>query len=418
MAKNIDISVPFTNLSVDILKRYLEGRLSPKERTEVEKQLKEDPLAADALEGLRALENPDLLLTLAPAMQRDTRLILARKRHKKFIGLSIRHYVMAAAVIMVIWLSFSIFRELNAPNNHNSIAQTNVTADSQPIAQIQENATEPVITDTSSALNPLQAAQHDTQNIPQPLPKGEIKIVEYPAAPENNAALQEEKIALAENKAKREDIPEPTSKPVPAPTVADPGVKSGSNAGTKGGATTPASTAVKGGNPAPPSAPNFNNSPSISSESKTPTVAAPRNKKERAEQAESFDDMSINESEASVELKAPDVNMATGMNEFNAGNYAKAAESFKKILMTSVFYPESRFRLGQCQLALKKYLEAVNTFKSIGRKSPFYFQAQWELSQIYLSQGDKEKAKKILIQISKEKNPYQNQALQKLVEIH
>ena len=118
------------------------------------------------------------------------------------------------------------------------------------------------------------------------------------------------------------------------------------------------------------------------------------------------------EKEASLELKAQDVNMATGMNEFNAGHYAKAAESFKKILMASVFYPESRFRLGQCQLALKDYLQAVNTFKSIGRKSPFYFQAQWELSQIYLSQGDKEKAKKILLQISKEKNPYQNQAVQ------
>lgn len=419
MAKNIDISVPFTNLSVDILKRYLEGRLSTKERTEVEKQLKEDPLAADALEGLRALENPDLLLAIAPAMQRDTRLILARKRHKKFIGLSIRHYVMAAAVIMVMWLSFSIFRELNTKNTDKQIAQTNTAADSQPIAQTQEMPTEPIISDTATALNPLQSAQNDTQQVSAANPTGEVRIIDYPASTENNnTASQEEKQALAENKALREDIlpANATPKPVAAPASADVSVK--------GGTTTPSKdmskgSSVKGGNPAPPSSPNFNNSPSLSSESKTPTAAAPRNKKERVEPAESFDDdMPQKENEASLELKAQDVNMATGMNEFNAGNYAKAAESFKKILMASVFYPESRFRLGQCQLALKDYLQAVNTFKSIGRKSPFYFQAQWELSQIYLSQGDKEKAKKILLQISKEKNPYQNQAVQKLVEIH
>ncbi len=415
MAKNIEISVPFTNLSVDILKRYLEGRLSAKERTEVEKQLKEDPLAADALEGLRALENHDLLLAIAPAMQRDTRQMLARKRYKKFIGLSIRHYVMAAAVIMVIWLSFSIFRDLNTKNMDRQIAQTSTAADSQPIAQIQELPTELTTSDTAKALNPLQTVRNDSQQISPTSPRGEVRIIDYPASTEsNNSASQEEKQALAENKILREDIPsppQPVSKPTPAPISVD--------ASAKGGTTAPAKdiskgSPTKGGNPAPQASPNFNNSPSMS-EAKVPT----QSQKGKIQKDESFDDdLSVKESEESIELKAPDVNMATGMNDFNAGNYAKAAASFKKILVTSVFYPESRFRLGQCQAALKDYLQAVNTYKSIGRKSPFYFQAQWELSEIYLSQGDKEKAKKTLLQISKEKNPYQNQAVQKLVEIH
>lgn len=426
MANNIDISIPFTNLSVDILKRYLEGRLSAKERTEVEKQLKEDPLAADALEGLRALENHDLLLTLAPAMQRDTRQMLARKRHKKFIGLSIRQYVMAAAVIIVVWLSFSIFKELGTKNTEKQIVSTNTVTDSQPIAQLQEKEGESLNPNLDTLIDTqLQKNKETIVSPTEQNPTGTITIIDYPASPENTAALQEEQQAIAENKivrneaaTKTEDV-KTANKPVTTTTAS---TKSGGGEmnSTKGGMTEPAKENVgstKAGktplspSPVPPTMPQKNIPPTSKTEKPTRAKTQDETKKEK-------DDIEADDEISSNAIQAPDVNMSAGMDDFRVGNYAKAAEAFNRIQPNSIFYPESRLRLGQSLSALQQYPMAINTFKNIGRKSPFYFESQWELAQVHLKKGEKDKAKKVLIQLSKEKNPYQNQALQKLVEIN
>lgn len=442
MAKHINISLPFTPLSVDTLKRYLEGRLSAKERVAVETQLKEDPLAADALEGLRALENHDLLLTLAPALQRDTRLMLARKRHKKFIGLSIRHYVMAAAVIVVLWLSFSIFRELDVKHPAQETAST--AADSQPIAQIQVPTIEsPTEAQPSSTENPTLPQKPESANSAQE------KGAESPTI---NMDLQEEKQAIEQNKTlreegtKKEEVGKNTSKPMPPPPAAmtSPSItvsptKGGSVESSKGGSIAPSkevATAGKGGgvaskgggtsgkgggidskgggtktttsSPAPSNAPQQN----------MPAAAPPKTEKAkdfpRAEtKVEKEDDFSA-EQAAINDIQAPDVNMSTGMDDFNAGNYAKAAEAFKKIPTSSPFHAESRLRLGQSQAALQQYSQAIVSFKNIGRKSPFHFEAQWELANTYFAKGDNEKGKKVLNGLAKENNPYQSQAQEKL----
>ena len=58
--------------SVDSLK----GELSPEQQAEVENLLAEDPMSADALEGLQKMKNPEQLAEFVPSIQNKTQKLL------------------------------------------------------------------------------------------------------------------------------------------------------------------------------------------------------------------------------------------------------------------------------------------------------------------------------------------------------
>lgn len=111
----------FDILSADVLQQYLKGELSPEKKGEIEALLAQDPMAADALEGLQKMENPASLAEFVPTIQIKIQKLLSRKRNRKFIRVSVLQYLVAAAVILLLWLSFLMLKTVEKQQNKNSI---------------------------------------------------------------------------------------------------------------------------------------------------------------------------------------------------------------------------------------------------------------------------------------------------------
>lgn len=107
----------FDILSADVLQQYLKGELSPEKKGEVEALLEQDEMAADALEGLQKMENPAKLAEFVPTIQVKIQKLLSRKRNRKFIRVSVLQYLVAAAVILLLWLSFLMLKTVEKQQN-------------------------------------------------------------------------------------------------------------------------------------------------------------------------------------------------------------------------------------------------------------------------------------------------------------
>ncbi|MCF3109850.1 hypothetical protein LL912_13805 [Niabella sp. CC-SYL272] len=70
-------------VSQETLLRYLKKELGREEEHEVERQLLEDPFYNDAVEGLQDVENPERLLLIAEALNRDLKKRTEKKRKER-----------------------------------------------------------------------------------------------------------------------------------------------------------------------------------------------------------------------------------------------------------------------------------------------------------------------------------------------
>ncbi|WP_300598712.1 hypothetical protein [Niabella sp.] len=71
------------NVSQETLLRYLKKELGKEEEHEVERQLLEDAFYNDAAEGLQEVENPERLVLIAEALNRDLRKRTEKKRNAR-----------------------------------------------------------------------------------------------------------------------------------------------------------------------------------------------------------------------------------------------------------------------------------------------------------------------------------------------
>ncbi len=101
-------SQKFNKLTADILKKYHEGRLTDQEMHQVEKLLLEDPFAAEALEGIETMQDPDHLeaITLDLNRQIDNR---TSEKKTKTIPIYQRPWNIAAAIVMLLTASYLLF---------------------------------------------------------------------------------------------------------------------------------------------------------------------------------------------------------------------------------------------------------------------------------------------------------------------
>lgn len=67
------------NISQDMLFKYLKNELADAEKHDVEKRLIDDGFEADAMDGLQEVENPEKLMLIVDALNRD----LKKKAEKK-----------------------------------------------------------------------------------------------------------------------------------------------------------------------------------------------------------------------------------------------------------------------------------------------------------------------------------------------
>ncbi len=98
-------------LSPDALQRYLKGELSEKDKRQVEVVLEEDPFIADAMEGLQAMKNPDMLAEYAPVIDLNPFTESHRESRRELVGVAMMQYIVAIALLVLTWYGFLVIRK-------------------------------------------------------------------------------------------------------------------------------------------------------------------------------------------------------------------------------------------------------------------------------------------------------------------
>jgi tetratricopeptide (TPR) repeat protein len=108
--------------------------------------------------------------------------------------------------------------------------------------------------------------------------------------------------------------------------------------------------------------------------------------------------------EQSLALNAddPEANYSLGMVYAQQNDTAHAYEYLQKALAVRPVYPEALNNLGILYLRTQRADEAIRSFEESIRVAPAYDQAYLNLGRVYAIQGDKAKAKAILMDLLKE----------------
>jgi len=151
--KHIDLTEDGV-ITQEAMLAYAEGRLGDAERAEMDKLLKDDPFAQDALEGMRKAHKPADIPTAITAINVQLRERAGTKeKKKKGIEIHWSNYAYAALVLgVLIGVGFVLITIFS--NKHEDIAMNKPTAqESAPVVE-KEKKEEPK-TDTAQQAAPL-----------------------------------------------------------------------------------------------------------------------------------------------------------------------------------------------------------------------------------------------------------------------
>ncbi len=193
--KNIDLTVDGV-ITQEALLAYAEGRLNDSERAQMDKLLKDDPFAQEALDGLRQAPSPATI----PAAITSINTLLREKtglREKKKKGIEIHwaNYAYAAVVLgVLVGVGFVMIHVLS--NNHHEIAMSKPESTAQEsVPIIEQKKRETPVADTIAAVTTI--ATTDTIALNKPIQGGvntEASGAAKDASPEKKAETTEAKV--------------------------------------------------------------------------------------------------------------------------------------------------------------------------------------------------------------------------------
>ncbi|MBX7242353.1 MAG: hypothetical protein K1X92_11445 [Bacteroidia bacterium] len=106
-------------LSPEALQRYLKGDLSETEKRKVEVVMKQDPFIADAMEGLQAMKNPDLLSEYTPVIDLNPFTETHQENRRQLVGVAMMQYLVAIALLALTWYAFLLIRKIQIQKEKN-----------------------------------------------------------------------------------------------------------------------------------------------------------------------------------------------------------------------------------------------------------------------------------------------------------
>lgn len=276
-------------LTLEELQAYRKGSLSDGQRAKLQRLRTEDPFLADAVEGLEEMEQPEILAEMVPNIQAKTQKLLFRKRGGEFIHLSVVHYALVGAVLLLLWASMMMIRSTERPKP--APTQKGVPVHIQP--------------ELDSLIRVQPQAREAKPSLTKPPKDSPTVSSKAQAAPQNfpPVQLRAESFMMDSLEKMLRSTPVVEHKPKP--------VESPSNL-----ATPPTKTAKK-------------------KPRKAQTAPNPV------------------QEESSFSLRQPDLNFSEGMAAFQQVRYAEAKKCFERVSPGSSLYPESRRMLLLCEKYLK-----------------------------------------------------------------
>jgi tetratricopeptide (TPR) repeat protein len=112
----------------------------------------------------------------------------------------------------------------------------------------------------------------------------------------------------------------------------------------------------------------------------------------------------------------PEANYSLGMVYAQQDDPARAYDFLKKALALRPTYPEALNNLGVLCLRTHRPQEAIASFEESIRVAPAYDQSYLNLGRVYVLQGDKEKARAVLLELLKQ-HPEHPQGKQELLQL-
>jgi tetratricopeptide (TPR) repeat protein len=112
----------------------------------------------------------------------------------------------------------------------------------------------------------------------------------------------------------------------------------------------------------------------------------------------------------------PEVNYSLGMVYAQLDDAARSYDFLKKALSLRPNYPEALNNLGVLCLRTRRPQEAIASFEESIRVAPAYDQSYLNLARVYALEGDKKKARAVLLELL-EQHPDHPQAKQELLEL-
>ncbi len=98
-------------LSEDKLMAYLEGKLSPAERHEVEQWLADEGMESDALEGLQGMHPHDTRHSVSRLNHKLRTAILSKKRKRKPLKTEVVTWTAILIVLLLIVLAYIVIKK-------------------------------------------------------------------------------------------------------------------------------------------------------------------------------------------------------------------------------------------------------------------------------------------------------------------
>lgn len=372
-------------ITQEALLAYAEGRLGAAETAQVEKLLRDDPFAQDALEGIKKTADKAGMATSVEAIKLQLRERSgARERKKKGIEIHWANYAYAAVIFgVLIGVGFVMVHFLGN-NNTNMAMNDKVTQGQESMPVLEEKKVE-VIKDTTPvvAAAPIDTATRaaDQQATTMTAPEAEVKT--------NENALRDEvaaKTDAATDKAKeRKQTAE--SKDV-------------STKATAAGATADKLEMTKTAAP--------------------PVAAAPADKDKKAAEKKASSE-SAPAKIASAKVAPTTESISNGLMSakalFDAGDYKAAEKIYNEALAADPGNPEALYFGGVSNYLNGNTSKAEPKFDKLLKKGLFIEGSKWYKANILLSKGRKDEAKEILRDLINTNSSYRDRAAKKYEEL-
>jgi len=370
---------------------YVSNSLSAEERQELEKLLKEDPFAQDALEGLLAVENKSAVSNTVSSLNRKVRERTGVKE-RKGISFHWTNYAWAAVLIgLLIGVGFVMINFLGKNNNEMAVSTEAAKTDEQVLFDQKPN--EPNLVSGNSESN-----HKDTLTTIQTQTDIPVDITLKNTSP---------KPALVEGVS-------PTTTSTFNPSSANTSAVAIGNGGAgkpKPSIQAEATIADKKADEKAAAYKKLNAEEQNKKTTRTKNEEVPVSK-----QAALAEERSAG-MKADIAEKKSAITIDDAMKSFNSGDYNKSSEQFNQILKEQPDNNAALYFGGISDYINSDAKKGEKNFDKLLKKGDNYIEgSKWYKANILLKKGRKDEAKKLLDELAGSSGSYKERAVKKKAE--
>ncbi len=377
-------------ITEEALLAYANNSLSADERQELEKLLKDDPFAQDALDGLISVENKSSLSGTVSSLNQKVRERTGIKE-RKVISLHWTNYAWAAVLIgLLVGVGFVMINFLSKDNPQ--IATNTESAKTDELVLFDQKTSEPN----------LVSAKIETVNI------------------DSNTVAQQSTNSPASRTPEKPLLMENAGKPVNDVNII---TTSTASMATGNAGAAKSSTVLQTENTDADR--SVNDKIVVTSANKKTPAEEVKQTKERVKNEETNTPQqtiqtvsSMASTKADISEKNSGANIDDAMKIFNSGDYKKASELFNQILNEQPDNNAALYFGGISEYINTNAKKGEKNFDKLLKKGDAYIEgSKWYKANILLKRGKKEEAKKLLDELSSTNGSYKERAVKKKAEL-